>query len=135
MLRRLFCTKIASFLSITTNGKEAGYFSTEKDAEAFNHELKYLLVNQKAAFNSPVWFNVGVEKRPQCSACFILSIADSRESIAEWYKTEMMIFSGGSGAGINLSALRSSKENISNRGKSSGPVSFMKGADAIAGTI
>ena len=121
--------------TITTNGKEAGYFSTEKDAEAFNHELKYLLVNQKAAFNSPVWFNVGVEKRPQCSACFILSIADSRESIAEWYKTEMMIFSGGSGAGINLSALRSSKENISNRGKSSGPVSFMKGADAIAGTI
>ena len=121
--------------TITTNGKEAGYFSTEKDAKVFNHELKYLLVHQKAAFNSPVWFNVGVEKRPQCSACFILSIADSRESIAEWYKTEMMIFSGGSGAGINLSALRSSKENISNRGKSSGPVSFMKGADAIAGTI
>src|SRR3989344_516545 len=121
--------------TITTNGKEAGYFSTEKDAKVFNHELKYLLVHQKAAFNSTVWFNVGVEKRPQCSACFILSIADSRESIAARYKTEMMIFSGGSGAGINLSALRSSKENISNRGKSSGPVSFMKGADAIAGTI
>ena len=121
--------------TITINGKEAGYFTDDIDAEVFNHELKYLLLHQKAAFNSPVWFNVGVEKKPQCSACFILSIADSKESIAEWYKTEMMIFSGGSGAGINLSALRSSKENIANRGKSSGPVSFMKGADAIAGTI
>src|SRR3989344_109224 len=121
--------------TITFHGREQGYFAGDEDAKVFNHELKYLLVHQKAAFNSTVWFNVGVEKRPQCSACFILSIADSRESIAARYKTEMMIFSGGSGAGINLSALRSSKENISNRGKSSGPVSFMKGADAIAGTI
>lgn len=121
--------------TITGWGLEAGYFATDKDAQVFNEELKYILVNQRAAFNSPVWFNVGVEKKPQCSACFILSIQDSKESIAEWYRTEMMIFSGGSGAGINLSNLRSSKENISNRGKSSGPVSFMKGADAIAGTI
>lgn len=121
--------------TISDQGLEAGYFAGEKDAEIFNEELKSLLVNQKASFNSPVWFNVGVEKNPQCSACFILSIADSKESIAEWYRTEMMIFSGGSGAGINLSSLRSSKEYISNRGKSSGPVSFMKGADAIAGTI
>lgn len=121
--------------TITGWGVEANYFATGKDAQIFNEELKHILVNQRAAFNSPVWFNVGVEKKPQCSACFILSIEDSKESIAEWYRTEMMIFSGGSGAGINLSNLRSSKENISNRGKSSGPVSFMKGADAIAGTI
>ncbi|MDO8664439.1 MAG: vitamin B12-dependent ribonucleotide reductase [Candidatus Liptonbacteria bacterium] len=121
--------------TITLHGKEQGYFTGDTDARIFNEELKYILINQRAAFNSPVWFNVGVEKKPQCSACFILSIEDSKESIAEWYKTEMMIFSGGSGAGINLSALRSSKENIANRGKSSGPVSFMKGADAIAGTI
>ncbi len=121
--------------TITRHGTEAGYFAADSDAKIFNEELKYILVNQRAAFNSPVWFNVGVEKKPQCSACFILSIEDSKESIAEWYRTEMMIFSGGSGAGINLSNLRSSKENIANRGKSSGPVSFMKGADAIAGTI
>ncbi len=116
-------------------GLEADYFASLKDAQIFNEELKYILINQFGSFNSPVWFNVGVEKKPQCSACFILSIEDNKESIAEWYRTEMIIFSGGSGAGINLSALRSSKENISNRGKSSGPVSFMKGADAIAGTI
>jgi len=116
-------------------GLAQGYFASDTDAAIFNEELKYLLVNQMGSFNSPVWFNVGIEKKPQCSACFILSISDDKESIAEWYRTEMMIFSGGSGAGINLSALRSSKEYISNRGKSSGPVSFMKGADAIAGTI
>src|SRR3989344_2355358 len=116
-------------------GRKGGYFASEKDAQIFNEELKWLLVNQYASFNSPVWFNVGVEKRPQCSACFILSITDDKESIAEWYRTEMMIFSGGSGSGVNISPLRSSKENIAGRGKSSGPVSFMKGADAIAGTI
>ncbi|KKU13095.1 MAG: Ribonucleoside-diphosphate reductase, adenosylcobalamin-dependent [Candidatus Azambacteria bacterium GW2011_GWC2_45_7b] len=121
--------------TITGWGKKDGYFATDKDAQIFNEELKWLLVNQYASFNSPVWFNVGVEKKPQCSACFILSIADDKESIAEWYRTEMFIFSGGSGSGINISPLRSSRENISNRGKSSGPVSFMKGADAIAGTI
>ena len=121
--------------TITGWGIKDGYFATDKDSQIFNEELKYLLINQKASFNSPVWFNVGVEKRPQCSACFILSIEDSKESISEWYRTEMFIFSGGSGSGINLSPLRSSKESITNRGKSSGPVSFMKGADAIAGTI
>jgi ribonucleoside-diphosphate reductase alpha chain len=116
-------------------GIESEYFASRQDATIFNEELKWLLVNQRGSFNSPVWFNVGIEKKPQCSACFILNITDDKESIAEWYRTEMMIFSGGSGAGINLSPLRSSHESISNRGKSSGPVSFMKGADAIAGTI
>ena len=111
------------------------YFASPKDAQIFNEELKSLLVNQKGSFNSPVWFNVGLEKKPQCSACFILSITDDKESISEWYRTEMFVFAGGSGTGINISPLRSSLENISNRGKSSGPVSFMKGADAIAGTI
>ncbi len=116
-------------------GIESEYFASREDAAVFNEELKWLLVNQRGSFNSPVWFNVGVEKKPQCSACFILNVTDDKESIAEWYRTEMMIFSGGSGAGVNLSPLRSSLESISNRGKSSGPVSFMKGADAIAGTI
>lgn len=121
--------------TVTNWGIESEYFASTRDAMLFNEELKWLLVNQRGSFNSPVWFNVGVEKKPQCSACFILNITDDKESIAEWYRTEMMIFSGGSGAGINLSPLRSSQESISNRGKSSGPVSFMKGADAIAGTI
>ncbi|MEK9175508.1 MAG: vitamin B12-dependent ribonucleotide reductase, partial [Patescibacteria group bacterium] len=121
--------------TITRWGIQSDYFVSQKDAIIFNEELKSLLINQRGSFNSPVWFNVGVEKKPQCSACFILSIEDSKESISEWYKTEMFIFSGGSGAGINLSTLRSSLESITNRGKSSGPVSFMKGADAIAGTI
>ena len=121
--------------TMTDWGRKDSYFASDMDAQIFNEELKYLLVRQKASFNSPVWFNVGVEKRPQCSACFILSITDDKESIADWYRTEMMIFAGGSGSGINISPLRSSKENLANRGKSSGPVSFMKGADAIAGTI
>ena len=116
-------------------GIKSQYFALPNDAAAFSDELKWLLINQYGSFNSPVWFNVGIEEKPQCSACFILNIKDSKESIAEWYKNEMMIFSGGSGAGINISPLRSSKETIANRGKSSGPVSFMKGADAIAGTI
>src|SRR3989338_7750336 len=103
--------------AITAWGIESKYFTQNgNDARIFNEELKYLLINQYGSFNSPVWFNVGVEKKPQCSACFILNITDDRESIAEWYKTEMFIFSGGSGAGINLSPLRSSKENIANRG-------------------
>lgn len=121
--------------TITTWGVQSDYFDSIDDAQIFNRELKHLLVNQKGSFNSPVWFNVGVEKKPQCSACFILSITDDKESISEWYRTEMFVFAGGSGTGINVSPLRSSLEYISNRGKSSGPVSFMKGADAIAGTI
>lgn len=121
--------------TISSWGIDSGYFATKKDAQIFNEELKSILINQKGSFNSPVWFNVGVEKKPQCSACFILSITDNKESIVEWYRTEMFVFAGGSGTGINVSPLRSSLENISNRGKSSGPVSFMKGADAIAGTI
>ena len=122
--------------TITRWGTASEYFAKNTDdARIFNEELKYLLIHQYGSFNSPVWFNVCVEEKPQCSACFILNITDDKESIAEWYRTEMMIFSGGSGAGINLSPLRSSKENIANRGKSSGPVSFMKGSDAIAGTI
>lgn len=98
-------------------------------------ELTYILVNQLACFNSPVWFNVGVEEKPQCSACFILNIDDSIEGILKWYDTEGKIFKGGSGSGINLSTLRSSKERVSAGGYASGPVSFMRGADAIAGTI
>ena len=121
--------------TITGWGKAFGYFQSDQDSKIFNEELTHILVNQKGAFNSPVWFNVGAEANPQCSACFILELTDDKESIAEWYRTEMIIFSGGSGSGVNLSPLRSSKEMISRKGKSSGPVSFMKGADAIAGTI
>jgi len=121
--------------TVTGWGKTSGYFATEKDSQIFNEELKYILVNQKGSFNSPVWFNLGIEEKPQCSACFILEVLDNKESIAEWYRTEMFIFSGGSGAGVNLSNIRSSFEPISKKGKASGPISFMKGADAIAGTI
>src|SRR5438270_6438023 len=116
-------------------GREGGYFASEEEAETFGAELKALLVNQYAAFNSPVWFNVGFEERPQCSACFILSIEDSMESILDWIRREGMIFRGGSGSGVNLSKLRSSKEQLSKGGYASGPVSFMRGADASAGTI
>lgn len=121
--------------TITRWGEEFKYFISAEEQEIFNHELKAILVHQYAAFNSPVWFNVGVEAHPQCSACFILAVEDHKESISQWYRDEMFIFSGGSGAGINVSPLRSSREYISGRGRSSGPVSFMKGADAIAGTI
>src|SRR5881397_624756 len=116
-------------------GRDGGYFSTEEDAETFEAELKFILVNQLAAFNSPVWFNVGFEEKPQCSACFILSIEDSMEAILDWIRREGMIFRGGSGSGVNLSRLRSSKEQLSKGGYASGPVSFMRGADASAGTI
>lgn len=116
-------------------GRSSGYFQSDEDAKIFNEELIHILVNQKGAFNSPVWFNVGAEAKPQCSACFILQLEDNKESIAQWYQTEMFIFSGGSGSGVNVSPLRSSKEMIRRKGRSSGPVSFMKGADAIAGTI
>src|SRR5205085_11214216 len=116
-------------------GREGGYFASDEEADTFGAELKALLVNQYAAFNSPVWFNVGFEEKPQCSACFILSIDDSMESILDWIRREGVIFRGGSGSGVNLSRLRSSKEQLSKGGYASGPVSFMRGADASAGTI
>ena len=116
-------------------GKQGGYFVDDEEAETFEAELKAILVNQYASFNSPVWFNVGFEERPQCSACFILSIEDSMESILDWIRREGVIFRGGSGSGVNLSRLRSSKEQLSKGGHASGPVSFMRGADASAGTI
>ena len=116
-------------------GREGGYFEDDDQAEAFEAELKAILVNQLASFNSPVWFNVGFEERPQASACFILSIEDSMDSILDWIRREGVIFRGGSGSGVNLSKLRSSKEQLSKGGYASGPVSFMRGADASAGTI
>ncbi|MEX2204210.1 MAG: vitamin B12-dependent ribonucleotide reductase [Actinomycetota bacterium] len=122
--------------SITTWGKKDAYFASEDDARVFSEELSHLLVNQKAAFNSPVWFNVGVPDTPQqCSACFILDVDDRMSSILNWYVEEGTIFKGGSGSGINLSKIRSSKEPLAGGGTASGPVSFMRGADASAGTI
>ncbi len=116
-------------------GWKNGYFKTGDDYLNFEQDLKFLLINQWAAFNSPVWFNVGVYEKPQCSACFILSVEDNMQSILEWYRDEGWIFKFGSGAGINLSKLRSSKEPLSKGGRSSGPVSFMKGADGVANSI
>ncbi|MEU8802556.1 vitamin B12-dependent ribonucleotide reductase [Spirillospora sp. NPDC048819] len=116
-------------------GLEQGYFASDQDAEVFEHELKYALVHQMFSFNSPVWFNVGTKSPQQVSACFILSVDDTMESILDWYKEEGVIFKGGSGAGLNLSRIRSSKELLSSGGTASGPVSFMRGADASAGTI
>jgi ribonucleoside-diphosphate reductase alpha chain len=116
-------------------GRELGYFANEEDADAFQSELTWILLHQHAAFNSPVWFNVGFEEHPQCSACFILSVEDTMESILQWNTKEGMIFRGGSGSGINLSSIRSSKEYLSKGGLASGPVSFMRGADSWAGTI
>src|SRR6266498_1219099 len=121
--------------TITEWGIKDGYFASEEDARVFAEELTHLLVTQKAAFNSPVWFNVGAEPNPQCSACFILAIEDTMGSILNWYVEEGTIFKGGSGSGINLSPLRSSKEQLHGGGTASGPVSFMRGADASAGTI
>jgi ribonucleoside-diphosphate reductase alpha chain len=116
-------------------GEDNGYFATAVDAETFEHELTWLLVHQYFSFNSPVWFNVGTQSPQQVSACFILSVDDSMDSILNWYKEEGFIFKGGSGAGLNLSRIRSSKELLSSGGTASGPVSFMRGADASAGTI
>jgi ribonucleoside-diphosphate reductase alpha chain len=116
-------------------GEKHGYFTSPADAEIFDHELTYALLHQIFSFNSPVWFNVGTAQPQQVSACFILSVDDSMESILDWYKEEGMIFKGGSGAGLNLSRIRSSKELLSSGGNASGPVSFMRGADASAGTI
>ena len=121
--------------TIATWGREGGYFASDDERDTFHAELKAILVNQYASFNSPVWFNVGFEETPQCSACFILSIDDSMESILDWIRREGIIFRGGSGSGLNLSRLRSSKEQLSKGGYASGPVSFMRGADASAGTI
>ncbi|MEJ2715840.1 MAG: vitamin B12-dependent ribonucleotide reductase [Deltaproteobacteria bacterium] len=116
-------------------GTEQGYFASEDDAQVFSDELTLLLLHQKATFNSPVWFNVGIEAVPQCSACFILSVDDSMTSILDWYKAEGLIFKGGSGSGVNLSRLRSRREPLGGGGTASGPVSFMKAADASAGVI
>jgi ribonucleoside-diphosphate reductase alpha chain len=116
-------------------GRERAYFATEEDAEAFEAELTHILLHQMAAFNSPVWFNVGFEESPQCSACFILSVEDTMESILEWNTKEGNIFRGGSGSGINLSNIRGSMEPLAKGGTASGPVSFMRGADSWAGTI
>ena len=121
--------------TISDWGREGGYFASEEDAEAFEMELTSILLNQKAAFNSPVWFNVGFEETPQCSACFILSVEDTMESILAWNTKEGNIFRGGSGSGINLSNIRGSMEPLQKGGTASGPVSFMRGADAWAGTI
>ena len=116
-------------------GEAQGYFTTPGDAEIFADELTYLLLHQMAAFNSPVWFNVGVEPKPQCSACFILSVNDTMDSILDWYRREGVIFKGGSGSGVNLSRIRSSRERLAGGGTASGPVSFMRAADASAGVI
>jgi ribonucleoside-diphosphate reductase alpha chain len=122
--------------TITQWGIEGGYFIDDREAETFRAELKHLVITQKAAFNSPVWFNIGVPGVPQqASACFILSVEDTMDSILNWYVEEGTIFKGGSGAGINLSKIRSSKEHLKGGGTASGPVSFMRGADASAGTI
>ncbi|MFI7627602.1 vitamin B12-dependent ribonucleotide reductase [Microbispora rosea] len=119
----------------TRTGVENGYFASEEDAEIFDHELKHALIHQTFSFNSPVWFNVGTRSPQQVSACFILAVDDTMESILDWYKEEGVIFKGGSGSGVNLSRIRSSKELLSSGGTASGPVSFMRGADASAGTI
>ena len=119
----------------TAAGREHGYFATEQDTEIFDHELTYALIHQIFSFNSPVWFNVGTASPQQVSACFILAVDDTMDSILEWYREEGLIFKGGSGAGVNLSRIRSSKELLSSGGTASGPVSFMRGADASAGTI
>ncbi len=116
-------------------GRDGDYFASAEDADAFEAELTHILLHQKAAFNSPVWFNVGFEEHPQCSACFILSVDDTMESILAWNTKEGTIFRGGSGSGINLSNIRGSVEHLSKGGLASGPVSFMRGADAWAGTI
>ncbi|MBI4936017.1 MAG: vitamin B12-dependent ribonucleotide reductase [Actinobacteria bacterium] len=122
--------------TITTWGIEGGYFADDAEAEAFREEMKFILVTQRAAFNSPVWFNIGVKGVPQqASACFILSVDDKMSSILNWYREEGVIFKGGSGAGVNLSKIRSSYEMLNGGGTASGPVSFMRGADASAGTI
>lgn len=131
-LRQLIDRVVATY---RTAGEEHGYFATPADAEIFAHELTWMLLHQVFSFNSPVWFNVGTSSPQQVSACFILAVDDSMDSILDWYKEEGLIFKGGSGSGVNLSRIRSSKELLSSGGTASGPVSFMRGADASAGTI
>jgi len=114
-------------------GEERGYFASPADAEVFEHELTWMLLHQVFSFNSPVWFNVGTTSSQQVSACFILSVDDSMDSILDWYKEEGLIFKGGSGAGVNLSRIRSSQELLSSGGTASGPVSFMRGGSAPLG--
>ena len=121
--------------TITGWGRKDAYFASEDDAQAFADELTHILLHQKACFNSPVWFNCGIEEKPQCSACFILAVEDTMDSILDWYRKEGIIFKGGSGSGVNLSKIRSSKEQLAGGGTASGPVSFMKAADASAGVI
>jgi len=122
-------------LKYRETGEREGYFRSAADAEVFEHELTWMLLHQVFSFNSPVWFNVGTTSPQQVSACFILSVDDTMDSILNWYREEGLIFKGGSGAGLNLSRIRSSKELLSSGGTASGPVSFMRGADASAGTI
>ena len=122
-------------LTYTKAGKAGGYFGSDSDAKVFEEELTYMLLHQVFSFNSPVWFNVGTSAPQQVSACFILAVEDSIDSILNWYKEEGVIFKGGSGAGVNLSRIRGSLELLSSGGTASGPVSFMRGADASAGTI
>jgi ribonucleoside-diphosphate reductase alpha chain len=131
-LRQLIDRVVSTYVAA---GKGHGYFAGERDAEIFEHELTWMLLHQVFSFNSPVWFNVGTASPQQVSACFILSVDDTMESILNWYREEGLIFKGGSGAGLNLSRIRSSKELLSSGGTASGPVSFMRGADASAGTI
>src|SRR3954468_19844207 len=122
--------------TITAWGARDGYFRDDDESAAFANELKFILLSQRAAFNSPVWFNIGVNGVPQqASACFILAVEDSMDSILNWYREEGVIFKGGSGSGVNLPRIRSSLEPLKGGGTASGPVSFMRGADASAGTI
>ncbi|MEV4655712.1 vitamin B12-dependent ribonucleotide reductase [Micromonospora sp. NPDC049301] len=131
-LRQLIDRVVSTY---RTAGEEYGYFASPADAEIFGHELTWMLLHQVFSFNSPVWFNVGTPSPQQVSACFILAVDDSMDSILDWYKEEGLIFKGGSGSGVNLSRIRSSRELLSSGGNASGPVSFMRGADASAGTI
>jgi ribonucleoside-diphosphate reductase alpha chain len=131
-LRQLIDRVVRTYVG---SGVENGYFATGEDAAIFEHELTWMLLHQVFSFNSPVWFNVGTASPQQVSACFILAVDDTMESILNWYKEEGLIFKGGSGSGVNLSRIRSSKELLSSGGTASGPVSFMRGADASAGTI
>jgi ribonucleoside-diphosphate reductase alpha chain len=131
-LRQLIDRVVTTY---TAAGVQHGYFATDTDKEIFSHELTWMLLHQVFSFNSPVWFNVGTSSPQQVSACFILSVDDTMDSILNWYREEGLIFKGGSGAGLNLSRIRSSKELLSSGGTASGPVSFMRGADASAGTI
>jgi len=130
---RQMITRVAH--TIREWGEKFGYFATADQVQTFEDELTHIILHQKGSFNSPVWFNVGVKEHPQCSACFILSVQDDMRDILDWIKTEGMIFKHGSGAGVNLSTLRSKAEHLSHGGYASGPVSFMRGADSVAGMI